>query len=199
MRPRPWRCAKGGWVNCQEHCKVNPGIKRETGWNLRCFQSGKHGILWNRNLGKLRDLPYVLQLDSCRARSHSESFWVVLRTTDQSVSSVSSVAQACLTLCDPMDCSMPSFPVHHQLPELIQTPSGRWCHPTISSSVIPFSCPQSFPASGSFPMSQFFSWSGQSIRVSASASVLPMNAQDWSPLGWTGLLCFIILRKVKCN
>ena len=121
MRPRPWRCAKGGWVNCQEHCKVNPGIRRETGWNLRCFQSGKHGILWNRNLGKLRDLPYVLQLDSCRARSHSESFWVVLRTTDQSVSSVSSVAQACLTLCDPMDCSMPSFPVHHQLPELTQT------------------------------------------------------------------------------
>ena len=66
-------------------------------------------------------------------------------------------------------------------------PSSRWCHPTISSSVIPFSCcPQSLPASGSFPMSQLFSWGGQSIGVSASISVLAMNTQDWSPLGWTG-------------
>ena len=66
-------------------------------------------------------------------------------------------------------------------------PSSRRCHPAISSSVIPFSsCPQSLPASGSFPMSQFFAWGRQSIGVSASASVLPMNTQDWSPLGWTG-------------
>ena len=64
---------------------------------------------------------------------------------------------------------------------------SRWCHPTISSSVVPFSsCPQSFPASGSFQMSQLFAWGGQSIGVSASTSVLPMNTQDWSPLGWTG-------------
>ena len=66
-------------------------------------------------------------------------------------------------------------------------PSSRWCHPDISSSVVPFSsCPQSLPASGSFPMSQPFAWGGQSIGVSASASVLPTNTQDWSPLGWTG-------------
>ena len=66
-------------------------------------------------------------------------------------------------------------------------PLSWWYHPTISFSVIPFSsCPQSFPASGSFQMSQFFSSGGQSIRVSASTSVLPMNTQDWSPLGWTG-------------
>ena len=66
-------------------------------------------------------------------------------------------------------------------------PLSRWCHPAISSSVVPFfSCPQSLPASGAFPMSQHFAWGGQSIRVSASASVLPMNTQDWSPLGWTG-------------
>ena len=66
-------------------------------------------------------------------------------------------------------------------------PSSRWCHPTISSSVIPFSsCFQSFPASGSFQISQFFPSGGQSIGVSASASVLPVNIQDWSPLGWTG-------------
>ena len=66
-------------------------------------------------------------------------------------------------------------------------PLSWWCHPTISSSVVPFSsCPQSFPVSGSFPMSQFFTSGGQSIGVSASTSVLPLNTQDWSPLGWTG-------------
>ena len=66
-------------------------------------------------------------------------------------------------------------------------PSSQWCHPAISSSVIPFSCcPQSLPASESFPMSQLFAWGGQSIGVSALASVHPMNTQDWSPLEWTG-------------
>ena len=66
-------------------------------------------------------------------------------------------------------------------------PSSRWCHPAISSSVVPFSsCPQSLQASGSFPMSQLFAWGGQSIGVSASASDLPVNTQDWSPLRWTG-------------
>ena len=96
----------------------------------------------------------------------------------------SSVIQSCLTLCDPMDCSMPDFPVHHQLPEV--SPLSRRCHPTISSSVVPFSYhPQSFPASGSFQMSQFFTSGGQSIGVSASTSVLPMNIQDWFPLGLT--------------
>ena len=84
---------------------------------------------------------------------------------------------------------------HTRLPCLSPTPSVYsnscplrwWCHPTISSSVIPFSsCLQSFPASGSFQMSQFFASGGQSIGVSASTSVLPVNTQDWSPLGWTG-------------
>ena len=66
-------------------------------------------------------------------------------------------------------------------------PLSQWCHPTISSSVIPFSsCPQSFPASGSFQMNQLFISGGQSTRVSASTSVLPKDTQDWSPLGWTG-------------
>ena len=66
-------------------------------------------------------------------------------------------------------------------------PLSRWWHPAISSSVIPFSsCLQSLPASESFPMSQLFAWSGQNIGVSALASVLPKNTQDWSPLGWTG-------------
>jgi len=66
-------------------------------------------------------------------------------------------------------------------------PLIRWCHPTISSSVVPFSsCPQFSPASGSFQMSQLFTSGGQNIGVSASTSVLPINTQDWSPLGWTG-------------
>ena len=68
-------------------------------------------------------------------------------------------------------------------------PSSRWCHPTISSPVIPFSSRlQSFPASGSFPMSEFFASRGQSTGASAAASVLPMNIQGWFPLGWTGLI-----------
>ena len=84
----------------------------------------------------------------------------------------------------------------HQAPLTINSPrnysnshpSSWWCHPTVSSSVIPFSsCLQSFPPSGSFQMSQFFTSGGQSIGISASVSVLPMNIQDWFPLGWTGL------------
>ena len=79
-------------------------------------------------------------------------------------------------------CPSPTPGVHPN-----QCPLSLWCHPTISSSVVPFtSCPQSFPASGSFPMSQLFASGGQIIGVSASASVLPINTQDWSPLGWTG-------------
>ena len=79
-------------------------------------------------------------------------------------------------------CPSPSPWVHSN-----SRPSSRWCHPATSSSVIPFSsCPQSLPASESFSMSQLFSWGGQSTGVSASASVLPMNTQDRSPLEWTG-------------
>ena len=75
----------------------------------------------------------------------------------------------------------PGFPVHYPTPETCSNscPSSWWCHPTCSSSVFSFSCLQSFPASGSFPMSQFCASGGQSIGVSASASVLPMNIQDW--------------------
>ena len=79
-------------------------------------------------------------------------------------------------------------PCSSQIPGVYSNscPSSRWCYPAILSSVVPFSsCPQSLPASGSFPMRQLFIWGGQSIGVSASASVLPMNSQDLSPLGWT--------------
>ena len=100
----------------------------------------------------------------------------------------SSVTQLCPTLCDPMDCSTPGLPVHHQLPEFTKTHwVGDAIQPSHPSSVVPFSSHlQSFPASESFPMSQLFASGGQSTGVSASTSVLPMNIQDWFPLGWTG-------------
>ena len=103
----------------------------------------------------------------------------------------SSVAQSSLTLCDPLDCSTPGFPVHRQLPELTQTrPLSQWCHPTISSSVIPFfSCLQSFLESGYFPLSQFFSirrpkyWSFSfSIRPSNECSGVISFRIDWFDL-----------------
>ena len=78
-------------------------------------------------------------------------------------------------------CPSPTSVVYSNL-----CPLSQWCHSTISSSVVPFSCLESFPASGSFPMSLFFTSGGLSIGVSASATVIPMNIQDWSPLGWTG-------------
>ena len=107
---------------------------------------------------------------------------------------------SCVRLCDPIDCTTPGFLVHHQLLELAQTqvhwvspsptpgacsnssPSSQWCHPTILASVIPFSCLQSFPASGSFPTSQFFKSGGQNIGASGSTSVLPISVQDWFDL-----------------
>ena len=101
----------------------------------------------------------------------------------------SSVTELCPTLCNPMDCSTPGLPVHHQLPELTQT-HVHWVGDTIQAShpVVPFSSHlQFFPASsGSLPMSQFFPSGGQRIGVSASASVLPKNTQNWFPSGWTG-------------
>ena len=107
----------------------------------------------------------------------------------QSKFQFSSVAQSCSAICNPMDCSTPGIPVHHQLPEPAQTHVHRVSdaiqpsHPLSSA----FSSRlQSFPASGSFPMNQFFPSGGQSIGVSASASVFPVNIPDWFPLGFTG-------------
>ena len=97
--------------------------------------------------------------------------------------------------CSVMSDSLWSHETQHARPPCPSTPGvhsnscalSQWCHPVISFSVVPFSsCPQSLPASGSFPMSQLFTWSSQSIGVSASTSFLPMNTQDWCPLGWTG-------------
>ena len=93
-------------------------------------------------------------------------------------------------------CPSPTLGVHSN-----SRPSSRWYHPAISSSVVPFSCPQSLLASGSFPMSQLFAWGGQSTGVSASASVLPKKAQGWSPSEWTGWISLQSkgLSRVFCN
>ena len=111
--------------------------------------------------------------------------FLLLKTTSVQFSSF---AQSCLALCDPMDCSTSGLPVHHQLPELTQTYAHQ-----VSDTIQPYhlvvpisSHLQSFSASGSSQMSQLFASGGQSIGVSASVSVLPMNIQDWFPLGWTG-------------
>ena len=106
---------------------------------------------------------------------------------------LTSVTQSCTTLqphglqhTRPL-CPSPNPGVYSN-----SCPLSQWCHPTISSSVVTFSsCLQSFPASGYFQMSQFFTSGGQSIGVSASTSALPMNTQDWSPLGWTGLISLL--------
>ena len=103
-------------------------------------------------------------------------------------SQFSSVAHSCLTL-QPHQSQHARHPCPSPTPRVYSNScsSSWWCHPAISSSVVPFSsCPQSIPTSGCFPMSQFFASGDQSIGVSPSASVLPMNTQDWSALGWTG-------------
>ena len=102
-----------------------------------------------------------------------------------------SVAQSCTTLCDPMDYSTPGPPCPSPTPRVYSNscPLSQWWHPTISSSVSPFcSCPQSFPTSGSFPVSLLFTSGSQSIRSSASALVLPVVIQGWFPLALTGLI-----------
>ena len=115
--------------------------------------------------------------------SHILESWVVLVSVQ-----FNSVAQSCLTLCDPLNHSMPGLPVHYQCLESTQT-HVHWVSDAIQPSHL-LSSPSPpafslFPTSGSFQMSLFVS-GGQSIGVSASTSALPMNIQDWSPLGWTG-------------
>ena len=111
-----------------------------------------------------------------------ENSWCLISSVQFSHSVVSDSLWPPEPQHDRPPCPSPTPGVHPNT-----CPSSRWCHPTITSSVVPFaSCPQCFPASGSFLISQLFISGGQSIGVSASASVLPMNTQDWSPLGWTG-------------
>ena len=105
---------------------------------------------------------------------------------------VLSVAKSCPTLCDPMDCSTSGFPVLPS-PRVCSNscPLSQWCHPAISSSDTLFSCHQSFPASGTYPMSQLFSLDEENTGVSTSASVLTTSIQGWSPLRLTGLISLL--------
>ena len=112
--------------------------------------------------------------------------WSICIKADWGISSVQSLSRVWLLWPHGLQPAKPPCPSPTPRVYSNSCPLCRWCHPTISSSAIPFSsCPQSFPASGSFPMSQLFAWGGQSIGVSASISVLQMNTQDWTPLGWT--------------
>ena len=122
--------------------------------------------------------------DSATLWTASEEAWLI-------ACCCCSVAQSCPTLCDPMDCSTPGLPVRQYLPKFAQT-HVYWVNDAIQPShpVVPISsCLQSLPASGSFPVSQFFASSGQSIRV--SATILPVNIQSWFPLGLTGLISLL--------
>ena len=132
----------------------------------------------HKNVIKIHSLVYSATISKQSYRLHSSVQF-------------SSVAQSCPTLCDPMNRSTPGLPVHHQLPKFTQT-HLHWGGDAIQPShpLLPFfSSLQSFPASGSFQMSQLFAWGGQIIGLSASTLVLSMNTQDWSPLGWTGWIC----------
>ena len=164
-------------------------------WNLHPHQENPNS-LFCENMSQLLLVTHLPTKDiknfSLRILMLSTNTW---KAVQHQKLLVSSVTQSYATLCDPMNHSTPGVPVDHQLPEFIQTHvhgvddviQPRWCHPDVSSSVIPYSSYNQFlPASGSFPMSQLFAWGEQSIAVSASASVLPMHTQDWSPSGWTG-------------
>ena len=116
--------------------------------------------------------------------------WDQIRVSNFSLSQFSSVVQSSPTLCDPIHCSMPRLPCPSPTPRACSNscPLSRWCHPAIPSCVVPFSCFQSFPASGSFLVSLLFTSGGQSSGASALASVFPMNIQGWFPLGLTSLI-----------
>ena len=126
---------------------------------------------------------YLRIIVSQRSSTKGIKVWVALMCSVQFSRSVVSVT------LQPHESQQARLPCPSLTPGVYSNscPSSRWCHLVISSSVVPFSSwPQSLPASGSFPVSQLFTWGGQSIGVSASAPVLPMNTQDWSPLGCTG-------------
>ena len=155
-------------------------------------QSGYFSAIKARNQVKLKYKTGLLRISLleggalsslCMVNSSSLHFFIIIEKRKK-------VAQSCLTLCDPRDCNMSGFPYPSPTPRACSNscPWSRWCPPTISSSVVPFSCLRSFPVSGSFQMSQFFASDGQSIGASASGSVLPVNTQGWFPLGLTGLI-----------
>ena len=164
-------------VSCQAPQSV--GFPRQEYWNGLPFPSPG-------------DLPDPgIKLESLTSPVLVGGFFTTSATWEAPVNYISSVQFSCSVMSNSLQ---PHGLQHARLPCPSPTPkvcsnscqSSQWCHPTISSSVLFSSCLQSFPASGSFLMSQFFTSGGQSIGVSASTSVPLMNTQDWSPLGWTG-------------
>ena len=143
--------------------------------------SGYCPKMWDSDKGDSRCVVSAFAFETSKGSARPQA--VKPFSSVQSLSCVWLFATSELRHASP-PCLSPTPRVHPN-----PSPLSRWCHPTISSSVIPSSSgPQSFPASGSFQMSQLFAWGGQSIAVSASISVLPMNIQNWFPLGWTGLI-----------
>ena len=142
---------------------------------------------WQHGDVGFKSIENGLKFQTCTVMDNSgDLFFKQCISSVQSLSRVHSVMSSSLRPHGPQH-ARPPYPTTTPRIYPNSCPLTRWCHPTISSSVIPFSsCPQSFPASGSFQISQLFESGGQSIGVSASTSVLPMNTQDWSPLGWTG-------------
>ena len=136
-----------------------------------------------------KNICYILNIQEVNdIYRNSINQWEKNSSTKEWRGKFSLVAQSCPTLCDPHEPQHSRPPCPSSTPGVYPNscPLSRWCYPTISSSVISFSsCCQYFPTSGSFPMSQLLESGGQSIGVSASTSVLPMNTQGWSPLGWT--------------
>ena len=115
------------------------------------------------------------------------SIWEVTLSIWVKISSIQLLSRVWLFVTPWITAHQASLSINNSWSSPNSCPSSRWCHPAISSSVVPFSsCPQSFPAAESFPMGQLFTWGSQSIGVSASTSDLPMNTQDWPPLEWTG-------------
>ena len=149
------------------------------------------------HLGGLMRLLTVWQMNSPRSDSKEKAQMQACKSEIQFYNQISaiycSVAQSCPTLCDPMNRSTPGFPVLHYIPAFAQTSCllSQWGHLIILSSVSSsFSGPQSFPTSVSFPVNQLFASDGQ--RIAASTSVLPMNIQDWFPLGLTGFISLLL-------
>ena len=152
---------------------------------MRFIRRHCHNLEWRSNHSSIKQVPYICGVNYCiRSLIPRYKLWT---PSEDRVSSVQSLSHVWLfvtpwTAAHQASLSIPTPRVYSN-----SCPSRRWCHPTISCSVIPFSsCLHSFPTLGSVSMSEFFTSGGQSIGVSASTSVFQMNIQDWFPLGWTG-------------
>ena len=192
----PWRRA---WQPTPVFLPREPhGQRSLVGYSSWCYKRVRHNLATNQQQKQHKWLEVLLEF--CRKfliYSKPQTFLFLKPThtythTPPHINCCCHVAQLCLTLCNPVDCRTPGrLPCPSPSPRVRFNSSllSQWCHPTILSSMVPFSsCLQSFPASASFPMSQLFASGGQSLGASASASVLPMNIQDWFPLGLTGLI-----------